>query len=177
MGWLSNYSIPNDSFSNTWKLFSGPNDYYNPGFYTSVWTVASARGGTGHTLAFKKDAYPAGEISMALIEVKNGGKVDGVYNLVPASNHSPGTITVDGPATLIAIWGGDAYQYDFTAIPDNGFTVIESYLDFGSGFETGVQVAIAAKQVTTPGTYTVNWTSTPAQNCACYLIAVRTATP
>jgi hypothetical protein len=40
------------------------------------------------------------------------------------------------------------------------------------GPSSGVQVAIAAKQVSTPGNYTVNWTSTPQQNAACYLIAV-----
>src|SRR5262249_11847149 len=66
---------------------------------------------------------------------------------------------------------------DHTAVPDNGFTVIDSYLDFGNNGETAVQVAIAAKQVTAPGTYTVRWSSTPDQNCACYLIAVTQPPP
>jgi len=50
---------------------------------------------------------------------------------------------VDGPATLIAIWGGDSFELDHTAVPDNGFTVIDSYLNFGNNGETGVQVAIS----------------------------------
>src|SRR5262249_17792769 len=95
------------------------------------------------------------------------------YDRAEASNQTPGSITVDGPATLIAIWGGDSGALgQHAAVPDNGFAVIDSYLDFGDG-QTGVQVAVAAKEVTAPGTYTVRWTSTPEQGCACYLIAVR----
>jgi hypothetical protein len=173
MGWLRNLAPPTDSFGNTWTPMSGPNIYFSPDFYTALWAVPQAVGGGGHTLSFDKQDYPAGEISMALIEVANGGTVDMVYALAPGSNQTPGSLTVDGPATLIAIWGGDSASLDHTAVPDNGFTVIDSYLDFGNAGETAVQVAIAARQVTAPGTYTVRWTSNPVQNCACYLIAVR----
>jgi hypothetical protein len=173
MGWKRNRSAPVDSKGNTWASMSGPNEYFSSDFYTQLWAVHAAQGGPNHTLTFAKQDYPVGEISMALIEVVNGGQVDVKYSLAPASNQTPGSITVDGPATLIAVWGGDSAQLDHTAVPDNGFTVIDSYLDFGNGNETAVQVAIAVKQVTAPGTYTVKWTSTPTQNCACYLIAVR----
>ena len=175
MGWLRNLANPVDNFGNTWSKISGPNIYFSPDFYTAIWAAPAAIGGNGQTLTFAKDSYPAGEISMALIEVTHGGKVDMIYKLAPASNQSPGSITVDGPATLIALWGGDAFALDNTAVPDNGFTVIDSYLSFGGNFATGVQVSIAAKEVTAPGTYTVNWTSAPSQNCACYLIAVKNA--
>jgi len=176
MGWLSNLSTPIDNFSNTWTSMSGPNIYFSPEFYTALWAVPLAQGGNNHTVSFAKDAYPAGEISTAFIEVKNGGIVNSIYNLAPGSNQTPGNITVDGPATLVAIWSGDSAQLDHTAIPDNGFTIIDSYLDFGNNDETAVQVAIAVKEVTTPGTYTVNWTSNPVQNCGCYLIAVQNTT-
>jgi glucose/arabinose dehydrogenase len=177
MGWLSNLSNPVDSYGNTWTQLSGPNIYFSPQFYTAVWSAANAQGGNGHTLTFAKDAYPTGEINTALIEVKNGGTVSNIFNLAPSTNQTPGTITVSGPATLIAIWAGDSAQLDHTAVPDNGFTVIDSRLDFGTGDETGVQAAIAVKEVATAGTYTVHWTSTPTQNCACYLIAVQNAVP
>ena len=79
-------------------------------------------------------------------------------------------MTTDGPATLVAIWGGESFDLSHTAVPDNGFVVIDSYLDLGP--TSAVQVAIAAKEVTQAGTYTVRWTSTPSQGCACYLIAI-----
>lgn len=173
MGWLRNLSAPTDTYQNSWESLSGPNIYFSSDFYTAVWAAPAAAGGPGHRLSFDKAEYPAGEISMALIEVMNGGQVSHVYQLAPAANQSPGSITVDGPATLIAVWGGDGYSFQNTAVPDNGFTVIDSYLNFVPAGDTAVQVAIATKQVNAAGTYTVRWASSPSQNCACYLIAVR----
>ncbi len=177
LGWLRNLSTPTDTYNNVWTQLSGPNIYFSPDFYTALWASTSAAGGTGHRLTFAKTSYPAGEISMPLIEVKNGGQVSQVYALAPGSNQTPGSITVDGPATLIAVWAGDSAELNHTAVPDNGFSVIDSYLSFGTNGETGVQAAVAVKQVSAPGTYTVHWTSTPVQKCACYLIAVLNGTP
>lgn len=177
MGWLSNFANPTDNYNNTWTHISGPNEYYSPEFYTAVWAAAAGQGGPGHRLSFNKQSYPAGESSTALIEVTNGGRIDTIYRLGPIADQSPGSITVDGPATLIAIWSGDGNGSQHSAVPDNGFTVIDSYLNFVPSTDTAVQVAIASKQVTAAGTYTVRWTSSPAQKCACYLIAVRNAAP
>ncbi len=171
MGWVSNFAAPTDSYSNSWAQLSAKNIYAGVDFYTALWTVPSAIGGMGHTLSFNKPGHDSGEISMSLIEVVNGGHVEAAFRLAPESNQTPGTITTTGPATLIAIWGGDAWGLSHTAVPDNGFVVIDSYLNLGPA--SGVQVAIATKQVTQAGTYSVNWTSTPLQNCACYLIAVQ----
>jgi Concanavalin A-like lectin/glucanases superfamily len=177
MGWLSNYANPTDTYQNTWTHVSGPNEYYSPQFYTAVWATAAGQGGANHRLSFNKASYPTGESSTALIEVTNGGTIDTIYRLGPVADQSPGSITVDGPATLIAIWSGDGNGSRHSAVPDNGFTVIDSYLNFVPSSDTAVQVAIASKQVTAAGTYTVRWTTSPAQKCACYLIAVRNATP
>lgn len=177
MGWLRNYANPTDTYNNTWAHVSGPNEYYSPEFYTAVWATAAGQGGPNHRLSFNKQAYPTGESSTALIEVTNGGTIDTIYRLGPVADQSPGSITVDGPATLIAIWSGDGNGSQHSAVPDNGFTVIDSYLNFIPSSDTAVQVAIASKQVTAAGTYTVRWTTSPAQKCACYLIAVRNATP
>jgi hypothetical protein len=173
LGWLRNLSDPVDTYNNIWTATSEPNIYFNENFYTRLWVAPNATGGSNHTLSFAKNEHPTGEISQALIEVKNGGLVDVIYQLAPGSNQTPGSIAVDGPATLIAVWSGVSDQLDHTAVPDNGFTVIDSYLDFGNNGETAVQVAIAAKEVTAAGTYTVKWTSTPVQDAACYLIVVR----
>ena len=159
-----------DSFANTWTQIGGEHTYAGTDFYTALWDVAAAQGGAGHTLSVAKAGRPAGEISLAFIEVANGGDVRAIYKLAAAGHETPGSIAVDRPATLIAIWGGDSFELTHTAVPDNGFNVFDYYLVLGPS--RGVQVAIAAKQVSTPGNYTVNWTSTPQQNAACYLIAV-----
>jgi len=170
MGWVVNFADPTDSFANTWTQIGGENIYAGTDFYTALWDVATAQGGAGHTLSVTKAGRPAGEISLAFIEVANGGDVRAIYKLAAAGHETPGSIAVDRPATLVAIWGGDSFELNHTAVPDNGFSVFDSYLMLGP--TSGVQVAIAAKQVSTPGSYTVNWTSTPQQNAACYLIAV-----
>ena len=171
MGWNVNFAAPFDSYNNAWTPLGARNLYAGGDFYTAMWMVPAGSGGNGHTLSFNKNGRPAGEISMALMEVINGGNVQMVYRLAPAGDETPGSVTVDGPATLIAIWGGDAFELTHTAVPDNGFVVFDSYLNLGPS--SGVQVALASKQVTAAGTYTVNWTSTPFQNAACYLIAVQ----
>jgi hypothetical protein len=48
--------------------------------------------------------------------------------------------------------------------------MVDSYLNLGP--TSGVQIAIAVKQVATAGTYTMTWTATPVQGAACYLIAI-----
>ena len=87
---------------------------------------------------------------MGLIEVINGGHASAVYRYAPDWNQTPGSITVDGRATLIAIWGGDSWELSHAAIPDNGFAIIDAYLTLGPA--SGVQVAIASKQVVNAGT-------------------------
>ena len=90
MGWVRNLAAPTDSYHNAWSQLSGPNIYFSSDFYTALWSATSANGGPGHTLTFDKTAYPAGEITQALIEIKNGGRVDQVYSLAPGSNQTPG---------------------------------------------------------------------------------------
>jgi len=81
-----------------------------------------------------------------------------------------GKVRTEGPATLIAIWGGDSSELKHTAMPSDGFRVIDAYLNLGP--TSGVQVAVAVKQVDRAGTYSVSWNATPEQGAACYLIAV-----
>jgi hypothetical protein len=79
-------------------------------------------------------------------------------------------VTTTGPATLIAFWWGDAdVSQDKTAVPNNGFVVIESVLTSGAL----VQGAIAVKNVAAAGTYDVAWTATPRQGAQLWLVAVQ----
>jgi len=79
-------------------------------------------------------------------------------------------VTTTGPATLVAFWWGDAPPPMVkTAVPNNGFTVIDSFLDEGEL----VQCAVAVKNVAAAGTYDVTWVATPAQGAQLWLIAIQ----
>jgi len=179
LGWISNYATPTDSLTNTWTSLGGMHPYATAdsqtNFYTAAWAVPAARGGAGETLSAVKAGDPTGEISLALIEIKNGGVVKQVAYAYPSSDKpiTPGSVTTSGPATLIAVWSGDSWDLSHTAVPNNGFTVFDSYLKLGP--TSGVQVALASKDVPAAGTYSVTWTETPAQGAACYLIAIENA--
>jgi hypothetical protein len=148
------------------------NPYADRRFYTALWSAADAKGGPGHTLSAPKASDPADEIDLALIEIVDGAGVeDAAYAYANVAGPiTPGTVRTNGPATLIAVWGGESDVLRMTAAPSDGFRIIDSYLDLGP--TSGVQVAIAVKQVTAAGTYGVTWTAAPAQPAACYLIAV-----
>ena len=172
MGRSTNFVAPTDSYHNAWRPIGRKNMYANGPFYTAVWAALAARGGAGHTLSADKPSDPADEISIEFIEIRNDGVVKAASYAYPRSGArlTAGSVTTDGPATLIAIWGGDSWDLKHTAVPGDGFRVIESYLELGP--TSGVQVAIAVKQVAVAGTYTMSWTATPTQGAACYLLAV-----
>ena len=68
----------------------------------------------------------------------------------------------DSPATLVAVWWGDAFVYKMTAVPDNGFRVIDRFLELPP--QSGVQCAVAVRQVDRAGTWRVTWHGSP---CRC----------
>lgn len=172
MGFNRNFLTPTDSFDNRWSLIGEQNPYAGDQFYTAMWSVVGAKGGSGHRLSVTKPGDPVDEISLAFVEVANGSAIKNAVYAYPQAGSpiTPGTVTTDGPATLIAVWGGDGPGLSNTAVPSDGFQVIDSYLALGPS--SGVQVAIAFKQVSAAGTYSLTWTATPVQGAACYLIAV-----
>lgn len=106
-----------------------------------------------------------------------------VSNSSGGSTVTSANITVDGPAFLIADWWGSSpvvppfsspspgVGTPYTAVPNNGFTVIDSYLvnnEFGE-----VQAARAVKMVPAAGTYNVTWTHSPNQGAQTWIIAVQ----
>jgi hypothetical protein len=172
MGRIPNWAVPTDSYGNRWTMIGKRNLYADPRFYTAFWFAADAKGGPGHTLSAPKASDPVDEINLGLIEIVDGvGIADAAYAYAKVEGPiTPGTVRTNGPATLIALWAGESNVLAMTAAPSDGFRIIDSYLNLGP--TSGVQVAIAVKQVAAAGTYGVTWTAAPAQPAACYLIAV-----
>jgi hypothetical protein len=78
-------------------------------------------------------------------------------------------VTTTGAATLVAIWAGDSGANSVTAVPNNGFTTIDSQLMA----VCQVEAVVATKDVAGAGTYNVTWTATPTQGAHMYLVAVQ----
>ena len=82
------------------------------------------------------------------------------------------SVVTTGPALLVAWWWGDADLNNHkTAVPDNGFAVIDSVLASGEL----VQCAVATRRVSAVGTYNVTWTATPRQGAQLWIAAVQSA--
>jgi hypothetical protein len=172
-GFASNTDAPTDSYSNTWTQLGDTVIYrgYQGRFDVKAYVSLMANGGNGHTVSIVKNGQADGEITVPFIEVRNAGDLQGVAQNYPESapTITSGSVTTTGPATLIAVWWGDATVYDMTAVPGQGFTVIDSLLHLPSN--SAVQCAVAYKQVNEAGTYNVTWTQSPAQGAPLWLFA------
>lgn len=187
-GYASNASLPSDNYGNTWVQKGAKITYhgYSGRFNTAAYVALSARGGENHRVTLPKTGEAAGEITAPFIEIKNAGVLQDVATnyAVPGfvarlgrklgqgwtgAGLSSGVVTTTGPATLVAVWWGDAFVYRMTAVPGNGFKVIERFLDLPPS--SGVQCAVAVRQVDRAGTYQVTWSGTPAQGAILWLFA------
>lgn len=174
-GRISDFSLPQDNKGNTpWIQLDATHPYALWGDSgTALYAFASAAGGAGHTVTTSKPRADE-EITMAVVEVVKGGLIQD-YKWNETLSGSPTTslsVTTTGPATLVAFWWGDAgVDSNKTAVPNNGFTVIDSILESGAL----VQCAVAAKEVAVAGTYNVTWTATPQQGAQLWLVAVQYA--
>lgn len=173
-GYSGNSGQPVDTYSNRWKSLGRPVPYgngYGDRFDVKAYIARSAKGGPGHTVSIAKPADPAGEISIPFVEIRQAGILeDVVQNYAPTGLvMTSGKVTTTGPATLIAFWWGDGGVKRMTAVPNNGFSVIDSFLRLPDN--SGVQCAVAVRQVATPGTYDVSWTGVPAQGAILWLLA------
>jgi hypothetical protein len=111
---------------------------------------------------------------MNVIVLANAGAVQDVeYNTVlsPSPNMSS-NVTATGPAMLVALWAGDAGGDTFSAVPNNGFSVVLSFLDLaptgGVGFENAEAVL-----TTNAGTYSVTWAESPTEGAHLWMVAVQ----
>lgn len=196
-GHADNDADPTDNYANTWKRIGDPVTYngYDGRFNARAYIAIGAHGGKRHTVQVVKSGSPNGEITVPFVEIAHAGKLQDIAQNYPtpgvaarAANKltrawqgmvgnpdstrtrlTSGTVTTTGPATLVAVWLGDAYVYSMTAVPDDGFKVIDSYLQLPPN--SGVQCAVAVRQVDAAGTYSVSWTGSPAQGAILWLFA------
>ncbi len=172
-GYAGNADKPVDSYGNRWKRIGDTVVYkgYSGAFTVCAYAVLSAKGGAGHTVTIAKRANPAGEISVPFIEVMHAGVLQDMAQNYPAPGLvlTSGNVTTTGPATLVAVWWGDAGVKRMTTRPDHEFTMIDSYLTLPDN--SGVQVAVAYRQVASAGSYNVSWIGSPIQGAILWLFA------
>jgi hypothetical protein len=175
-GYTDNNLPPTDSYANTWTQLGVPVFYrgYNNQFDVTAYLVLQANGGAAHTVSIVKNNVPTGEITVPFIEIRDAGALQSVaVNYPPASSSlMSGNVTTTGPATLIAVWWGDATGLHHSAVPDNGFSIIENFVDLPPN--SAVQGVVAAKQVAAAGTYHVTWATSPMQGAPLWLFAFQT---
>ncbi|TBR36186.1 MULTISPECIES: hypothetical protein [Dyella] len=172
-GYASNSTRPQDSFGNRWKAVGGPVTYrdYGDTFSVQAYVAMNAKGGAKHTLRFDKPGDPVGELTAPFIEVRNAGVLQDVAQNYPQPGLvlTSGKVTTTGPATLVAVWWGDGGVKRMTTQPSEGFTMIDSYLMLPDN--SGVQAAVAVRQVDQAGTYNVSWIGSPIQGAILWLFA------
>ncbi|HWU89031.1 MAG TPA: hypothetical protein VN253_17320 [Kofleriaceae bacterium] len=171
-GDLGAFELPTDNKGNgPYAQLGEPHPYTLwPSSGTSLYAAASMVGGPDHVV--HTATPPSDEITLAAVEVLEGTHVQAVaWNEVLAGSPLRSrSVTTTGPATLVAFWWGDAgVAEDKTAVPNNGFAVIDSVLASGEL----VQCAVAVKNVAAAGTYDVTWTATPRQGAQLWLVAVQ----
>jgi len=168
---------PTDNLVHSPYLQLGPTHSYEPQYPdsgTALYAFAAAKGGAGHIITANTIAND--EITMVAVEVKNGGVIqDYKWNAVlKGSPLTSLSVTTTGPATLVAFWWGDGNEsIAHRAVPNNGFTVIDSLLPTG----LLVQTAVATKDVPAAGSYNVTWDSGGLEGAQLYLVAVQSAPP
>jgi len=169
--------VPTDNLGNAPCIQLGPTHGYIPQYPdsgTALYAYPSATGGAGQIITASTVADD--EITLVAVEVKDGGVIqDCHWNEVLQGNPlTSESVTTTGPATLVAFWWGDGNEtFTHLAVPNNGFTVIESLLPTG----LLVQTAVATKDVTAAGSYNVTWDSGGLEGAQLYLVAVQDTPP
>jgi len=165
------FELPTDNKGNTPYQQLGTEQTYTryPDSGTALYAFPGMVGGADHVV--RNGTPPDDEITIAAVEVVNGARIQQfVWSEELQAPLTSGSVTTTGPATLVAFWWGDAgVDSNKTAVPNNGFIVVESILQSGAL----VQCAVAVKNVSAAGTYDVTWTATPAQGAQLWLVAVQ----
>ena len=169
--------VPTDNKGNTPYVQLGSTHGYDPLYPdsgTALYAFPSAAGGTGQVVTASTFAYD--EVTLDAVEIKNGGVIqDFKWNEVLRGNPLTSlSVTTTAPATLVAFWWGDGNQYFVhTAIPEAGFTLLDSLLPLGSY----VQTAVATRDVAASGIYNVTWDSGGNEGAQLWLVAVQSVPP
>ena len=178
-GYASNTLPPTDSKGNTWTPLGAPAIYrgYNGEFNVKAYLATSARGGNGHSVSIVKNGNPSGEITVPFVEVRQSSALHAVAQNYPSSAPvvTSGNVTTTAAATLGAVWWGDATGLQHSAIPNNGFSIIENFVNLPPN--SAVQCVVAARQVVAAGTYNVSWTQSPSEGAILWLLAFQADDP
>jgi hypothetical protein len=165
---------PTDNAGNAFVQLDVPHIYtLFPSSGTALFACEKAQGVAGHVVTVAKP-NATDETTLSVVEIASGGSVRDVQwrEVLSGQPLTSASVTTTGPALLVAWWWGDAgVDLDKTAVPDNGFTVVDSVLGAGAL----VQCAVAVRQVGAAGTYNVTWVSTPQQGAQLWLVAVQSA--
>jgi len=172
-GYTDNDAAPVDNLGNAWSAFGAPMVYrgYAGRFNVRAYLARDARGGSDHRVQVAKPGKPGGELTLAVVEVRDGSRlVDAAEVYAPTGTQlASGTVTTDGPALLVAFWWGDGRELDNSAHPDNGFKLIEQFTQLPPN--SAVQCAVAVRAVDRAGRYSVTWRTRPAQGAPLWLFA------
>jgi hypothetical protein len=176
---LTTATTPTDNKGNVYSRLGSVQTYSPlwPSSGEALYVSPLAAGGAGHIITAPMPG--ADEVTLATIEIKNGGIIQDYKwsKVLSGQAHTSLSVTTTEPATLITIWAGDSSgdptAGNVTAIPDNGFSAINSQLYAGCG----VEAVVATKDVAAAGTYNVTWTATPTQGAHLWLVAVQKTSP
>lgn len=176
-GDLSRFSAPTDNKGNGSYTSRGTSGYAGglwPGFGLNLFAKANALGGASHIITVTKSNPTTYEFSLLSVAVA-GTTIEDSSIVARAFNQAQvsASVTVTGPARLVAVWGGDAGVNDNpkdTAPVGVEWTMHESLF---LNDEAYIQAAIATREVDI-GTHTVTWTQPNAsQGAILALLAVR----
>lgn len=172
-GYASNSLGPTDNKGNSWSPLGAPEIYrgYNGVFNVKAFVALAAHGGSGHVVSIIKNGSANGELTLPFIEVRDAAVLHQVARNYPASAAllTSASVTTTGPATLVAFWWGDAGGLTHSAVPNNGFTVIENFVNLPPN--SAVQCVVAYRQVSAAGSYNVSWSTSPIQGAPLWLFA------
>ena len=130
-GVVSTQSAPTDNKGNTFQQIGAAHAYTNwSSSGTALYACAAAAGGAGHQITVAKPVA-SDETTATAIEIAGGGVIRDVQwrEVLRGNPITSPTVTTRGPAVIVAWWWGDAdVNFDKTAVPDSGFTVVDSIL-------------------------------------------------
>ena len=172
-GDINSHEPPTDNLGSVFTQLGDSHPYIPrwPKSGTALYAARGVKGRRDHVITASNIKKPSDEVTLAVVQVVAGDVIDAKWNFVPSG--SPLTslsIATTAPATLVAFWWGDGDgTYRHTAVPNNGFHVIDSLLLPGNI----VQCAVATRNVPEPGTYNVTWTVTVLQGAQLWLVALQ----
>lgn len=165
--------VPTDNYGNTFVQRGSRVEYdLYPGYGTNVFIAENIVGGSGHVVSVDTTAAPFNEFTMHVAEVRGAAKVAGVdfvETSLPAAPISP-PVTTTAPALMLAYWWGSDGSGVDTITAGDGFT---TFAEKATGTTIGgyIQGASAHRATAAAGTYTVEWTASPAQGAILGLLS------